>query len=90
MKASALVYKPAGLLLGAAGSKLAGAAFRRAWKLVGHDEKPNDASNEVRPWRQVLLAAALQGATFAVVRAVVDRSGARSGAGDGPRRLTEA
>ncbi|MFI6335488.1 DUF4235 domain-containing protein [Streptomyces sp. NPDC050535] len=89
MKAFGVVYKPAGLLLGAAGSKLAGAAFKRTWKLLGHDQTPNDASNKVRPWRQVLLAAALQGATFAVVRAAVDRAGARSG-GTARRSLTGA
>ena len=36
-----------------------------------------------RGWREILLAAALQGAIFAVVRAAVDRSAA-----EGTRKLT--
>ncbi|MEV7341938.1 DUF4235 domain-containing protein [Streptomyces sp. NPDC093544] len=83
MKASKIVYKPVGLVLGAVGSMLAGAAFQQTWKLLGHDENADDPTDEDRPWRQVLLAAALQGATFAVVRAAVDRSGAAT-----TRRLT--
>jgi hypothetical protein len=85
VNASKLVYKPAGFALGAVGSMLAGAAFKQTWKLFGHDENANDTTDEDRPWRQVLLAAALQGATFAVVRAAVDRSGAAT-----TRRLTGA
>ncbi|MFE9768115.1 DUF4235 domain-containing protein [Streptomyces sp. NPDC005808] len=83
MKASKLVYKPVGLVLGAVGSTLAGAAFHQTSKLFGREQKANDTTEADRPWRQVLLAAALQGATFAVVRAVVDRSGAAT-----TRRLT--
>ncbi|MFI0739376.1 DUF4235 domain-containing protein [Streptomyces sp. NPDC021100] len=83
MKAVNIAYKPVGLVLGLAGGMLAGAAFRRTWKLLGHDDDAPDATDEDRTWREILLAAALQGAVFAVVKAAVDRGGATA-----TRRLT--
>ncbi|GGW51845.1 DUF4235 domain-containing protein [Streptomyces xantholiticus] len=76
MKASKILYKPVGLALGATGGALAGAVFGQVWKKLGHDEDAPDATDEERNWREVLLAATLQGAIFAFVKAVVDRSGA--------------
>ncbi|MGW7314859.1 DUF4235 domain-containing protein [Streptomyces sp. NPDC054865] len=83
MKASKIAYKPVGLVLGATSGMIAGAAFKQAWELLGrHDDAP-DATDEHRTWQEVLIAAALQGAIFAVVKAAVDRSGAAT-----IRRLT--
>lgn len=76
MKASKIAYKPVGMALGAASGMLAGAVFKQAWKILGHDEDAPDATDEDRTWQEVLLAAAVQGAIFAVVKAVVDRAGA--------------
>ncbi|ARE78420.1 DUF4235 domain-containing protein [Streptomyces sp. NPDC059558] len=76
MKASAIAYKPVGLALGAISGALAATVFKQVWKLVeGTDDAP-DATDEERSWHEILLAAALQGAVFAVVKATVDRSGA--------------
>ncbi|MEU0369769.1 DUF4235 domain-containing protein [Streptomyces sp. NPDC006283] len=83
MKASKIAYKPIGLALGASGGALAGAAFGQVWKRLGHDEEAPDATDEDRSWGEVLLAAALQGAIFALVKATVDRGGATA-----IRRLT--
>ncbi|MER5863337.1 DUF4235 domain-containing protein [Kitasatospora sp. NPDC002040] len=83
MKKSKIAYKPVGLLLGAASGMLAGAAFKQLWKVAGHDDDAPDATDEDRTWREVLLAAALQGAIFGLVKAAVDRGGAT-----GVRRLT--
>lgn len=55
---------------------LAGAAFKQAWKILGHDEDAPDATDEQRNWAEVLLAATVQGAIFAGVKAAVDRAGA--------------
>lgn len=78
-----LAYKPFGLLLGAAAGMLAGAVFERAWRaLSGSDDVPH-ATDEDRRWGEILAAAALQGAVFAVVKAAADRAGAQ-----GMRRLT--
>ncbi|MFD3472895.1 DUF4235 domain-containing protein [Streptomyces sp. NPDC058682] len=76
MNASKVAYKPVGLALGAVSGLIAGAAFKQVWKVVeGEDDAPS-ATDEDRSWRQILIAAALQGAIFAVVKAAVDRSGA--------------
>lgn len=83
MKASKIAYKPVGLALGAVSGMIAGAAFKQAWKMIGHDDDAPDATDEDRSWQEILLAAALQGAIFAVVKAAVDRSGAAT-----IRRLT--
>jgi hypothetical protein len=66
-----------------AGGVLAGALFKQIWKLVAGEEDAPKATEQDRTWREVLLAAALQGAIFGVVKAVVDRGGAK-----GVRRLT--
>jgi hypothetical protein len=83
MKAVKIAYKPVGLALGTAGGAISAALFNQAWKKLGHEQDAPDATDEERTWREVLLAAALQGAIFAAVRAAVDRSGATA-----TRRLT--
>lgn len=76
MKTSKVAYKPVGLALGAVSGMLAAMAFKRAWKLIeGGGDAPN-ATDEDRSWPEILIAAGLQGAIFAVVKAAVDRSGA--------------
>ncbi|MCT2276709.1 DUF4235 domain-containing protein [Micromonospora chalcea] len=76
-------YKPVGVLLGLAAGTVAGVIFRQVWKLTAGDGEAPSATDEDRRWAEVLAAAALQGAIFAVVRAAVDRGGAV-----GVRRLT--
>jgi hypothetical protein len=83
MKASKVAYKPVGLALGALSGMAAGALFKQAWKMIGDDQDAPDATDEDRGWREVLIAAALQGAIFAGVKAAVDRGGAAAA-----RRLT--
>ncbi|OKK21987.1 hypothetical protein AMK16_01725 [Streptomyces sp. CB00455] len=83
MKASKIAYKPVGLTLGAVSGLIAGAVFKQAWKVVEGDGDAPNATDEDRSWQEILLAAAIQGAIFAVVKAAVDRSGAVA-----TRRLT--
>jgi hypothetical protein len=71
-----IAYKPVGLLLGAAAGMAAGLIFKKVWKVVRHDDDAPNATDEDRGWGEVLAAAALQGAIFALVRAAVDRAGA--------------
>ncbi|GAA3843378.1 DUF4235 domain-containing protein [Streptomyces phyllanthi] len=71
-----LAYKPVGFVLGWVGGALAGKAFRATWKAIRHEDDAPDALDRDRKWGEVLLAAALQGAIFAVVRSAVDRGGA--------------
>ncbi|MET9615792.1 DUF4235 domain-containing protein [Kitasatospora indigofera] len=78
-----ILYKPLGLLFGALGGIVAGAVFRRVWALLGHEDDAPQATDQDRTWKEVLTAAALQGAVFALVKAAIDRGGAV-----GTRRLT--
>ncbi|WP_328903764.1 MULTISPECIES: DUF4235 domain-containing protein [unclassified Streptomyces] len=83
MNAAKIAYKPVGLILGAAGGMLAGMAFKQVWKAIEGEGDAPDAMDEDRRWREILLAAAVQGAIFAVVKAAIERSGAVTA-----RRLT--
>jgi len=76
MTAAEIAYKPVGWALGAASGMAAGALFRQVWKVVAHGDEAPDATDEDRTWREILVASALQGALFAVVKATVDRGGA--------------
>jgi predicted metal-dependent enzyme (double-stranded beta helix superfamily) len=71
-----IAFKPINLALGIAAGALAGLVFKQVWKLAAGDDDAPDAGDEDRGWGEIIAAAALQGAIFAVVRAVVHRSGA--------------
>jgi Protein of unknown function (DUF4235) len=70
------LYKPLGALMGALGGVVAGALFKRIWRIFSDEPKPPTATQAGRSWKEVLAAAAIQGAVFALVKAVVDRGGA--------------
>ena len=82
-----LVYRPLSMLISIAGGILASAIFKRIWKLAaGADEAPK-ATDASKGWPEILAAAALQGAIFAVVTASVERltaAGTRSLTGTWP------
>jgi predicted metal-dependent enzyme (double-stranded beta helix superfamily) len=78
-----LFYKPVGQAAGVLAGILAGLIFKRIWKLAAGEEEAPEATDARRAWPEVLIASALQGAIFAVVKAAVDR-----GAAAGTRRLT--
>ncbi|GAB2980040.1 DUF4235 domain-containing protein [Streptomyces pseudoechinosporeus] len=71
-----LAYKPLGFLLGWTSGTLATKAFQKTWKAIRHEDDAPDALDKERNWGEILLAAAVQGAIFAVVRSAVDRTGA--------------
>jgi hypothetical protein len=77
------MYKPFSIAFSVAGGVLAGMVFKQVWKAVsGEDEAPRATSKDYG-WGEVIAAAALQGAIFAVVKAAIDRGGA-----EGVRRVT--
>ena len=78
-----VAYKPVGILMGIAAGALAGVVFKQVWKLAAGDGDAPNATDEDRGWGEILAAAALQGAIFAIVKAAVDRGGAT-----GVRKLT--
>ena len=73
-----IVYQPVGFVFGWASGALAGLAFRKIWKAVRDEDDAPDALDRDRRWGEMLLAAAIQGAIFAVVRSAVDRAGAKA------------
>lgn len=76
-KGSKLLYRPIGLLGGIAAGTVSGVLFKQVWKLVANeDDAPGALQSEYR-MREVVLAAALQGAIFAATKAAIDRAGAR-------------
>lgn len=75
MKVSKVAYKPVGLLLGMTAGAIAGIAFEQLWRAVPGTGDPPQVMDRDRGIGEILVAAALQGAVFAVVRAIVDRGG---------------
>jgi len=71
-----LVYRPFGLLISVLGGLAAGAIFRRLWRIVGNEETAPTPTDPDRSWGEIAVAAALEGAVFGVVRALIDRAGA--------------
>ena len=66
-----LAYKPLGFVLGWTSGTVAGLAFQKTWKAIRHEDDAPDALDRDRGWGEILLAAAVQGAIFAVVRSAV-------------------
>ncbi|MGW2719239.1 DUF4235 domain-containing protein [Streptomyces sp. NPDC001492] len=73
-----LAYKPLGFAMGWASGAIASLAFRKTWMALRHEEDAPDALDRERGWGEILLAAAVQGALFAVVRSAIDRTGAKA------------
>jgi hypothetical protein len=68
-----LFYKAVGMGVSVLGGILASAIFRRVWREATDEDEAPSATDARRSWSEVLIAAALQGAIFAVVKAVLDR-----------------
>jgi hypothetical protein len=82
-----MTFKALGIAVSLVASLLAGAIFKKLWKLTpGSDEAP-EATDERRGWGEILLAAGLQGLIFALIKAVFERAtaeGVREITGDWP------
>jgi Protein of unknown function (DUF4235) len=72
-----VLYTPLGVLFSVLGGIIAGAIFKQIWRRVaGEDDAPGARESEYG-WKEFLPAAAAQGAVFGLVKAAVDRGGAR-------------
>ena len=76
-------YKAVNLIASIVGGLVVGLIFNRAWSVIEQGEDVPRPTDEQQGWREILLAAGLQGAIFALVRAAVDR-----GVAEGTRKLT--
>jgi Protein of unknown function (DUF4235) len=85
-----LIYKPFGIVLGIAAGLLSKKVFEAVWGIFDKEEPPKPTTHEAE-WSKILAAAAVQGVTFKVTRAAVDRAGAKGwhhlfGVWPGPKR----
>ena len=71
------LYTPFGILFSVAGGLIGGVIFKQIWKLVAGAEDAPSARQSEYGWREVLPAAAVQGAIFGLVKAALDRKGAQ-------------
>ena len=76
-------YKAVDLIAGIIGGLLAGLIFKTIWSVIEQGDEAPKPTDEQRRWREILLAAGVQGAIFALVKAAVDR-----GLAEGTRKLT--
>lgn len=76
-KSAKILYRPFGMVSGLVGGAVAGLVFKQIWRKVRDEDDAPGALESEYSWKDVLIAAAIQGAIFAVVKAAVDRAGAR-------------
>ena len=74
-----ILYRPVGMIGSIVAGIIAGQVFKQTWKHAapGDQEDAPRALESEYTLREVLIAAAVQGAIFAVVKAAMSRGGAR-------------
>ena len=76
-KGTKLAYRPIGLIGGILAGTVSGIIFKQVWKLIAKEEDAPGALQSEYDMREVVLAAAIQGAIFAATKAAIDRAGAQ-------------
>ena len=75
-----ILYRPFGIVTSIAAGVVAGQVFKQVWKHAApgdQDDAPKALESEY-DLKEVLIAALVQGAIFAVVKAAINRGGARA------------
>ena len=75
-----ILYRPFGLVSSMAAGMIASLIFKKVWARAApgeHSDPPKPLESEY-PLRELLLAAAIQGLIYSVIKASVDRGGARA------------
>jgi hypothetical protein len=79
-RSAKILYQPVGLISSVVAGIVAGQVFKQVWKHAtpGDQEDAPKALESEYNLREVLIAALVQGAIFAAVKALVNRGGARA------------
>ncbi|MBA3529256.1 MAG: DUF4235 domain-containing protein, partial [Propionibacteriaceae bacterium] len=75
-KLATMAYKPIGLGSSLLAATAAAALFKQIWRRLAHEDDAPSALQSEYSLRTILAAAAIQGAIFAVVKALIERGGA--------------
>jgi hypothetical protein len=71
------LYTPISIVFSVLGAVVAGAIFKQIWKRISDEEESPKALESEYGWGEVLPAAAAQGLVFGIVKAAIQRSGAK-------------
>jgi len=74
-----MMYRPVGLASSMLGGIIASQIFKQVWKRAtpGNQPDPPGPLETEYPLKEILVAAAIQGAIYSVVKTLIDRQGAR-------------
>jgi uncharacterized protein DUF4235 len=76
-KGAKLAYRPIGLIGGILAGTVSGIVFKQIWKAIANEDDAPGALQSEYAMKEVVLAAAVQGAIFAATKAAIERAGAR-------------
>ena len=79
-KSAKILYRPVGLASSIVGGLVAGQVFKQVYKRVAPGDRkdaPSPLQSEY-PLKEIVVAALIQGAIYAVVKATIDRAGAQA------------
>lgn len=75
-----ILYRPVGIVSSIVGGLAASLIFKQIWKRVsaGEGADPPGPLQSEYPFKEIVLAAVLQGAIYSVVKTVIQRQGAKT------------
>ena len=75
-----ILYRPVGIVSSIAGGLVASLIFKQVWKRVsaGDGVDPPGPLESEYDFKEILLAAVIQGAIYSVVKTIIQRQGART------------
>lgn len=78
-KSAKILYRPVGLVSSIIGGLFASAIFKQVWKRVSPGDQPDPPKplETEYPFKEILIAAVIQGAIYSLVKTIIDRQGAR-------------